>query len=84
MSTSIEKQIAQREAMFRLVERCYQRGLFWNGGRCDGVMYTLPVSARLQGLDPFAYLNDVLSRIGTHPCKQLEELLPQNGKPAAK
>ncbi len=55
-----------------------------NGGRWGGVMYTLLVSARLQGLEPFAYLNDVLSRIGTHPYKQLEELLSQNGKPAAK
>jgi len=55
-----------------------------NGGRWGGVLYTLLVSARLQGLEPFAYLNDVLSRIGTHPYRQLEELLPQNWKPAAK
>ena len=55
-----------------------------NGGRWGGVMYTLLVSAKLQGLEPFAYLNDVLSRIATHPFKQLAELLPQNWKPAAK
>ncbi len=49
-----------------------------------GVKFTLRVSARLQGLEPFADLNVVPSRIGTHPYKQLEELLPQNWKPAAK
>ena len=49
-----------------------------------GVKFTLRVSARLQGLEPFAYLNDVPSRMATRPYKQLQELLPQNGKPAAK
>ncbi len=49
-----------------------------------GVKFTLRVSAGLQGLEPFAYVTDVPSRMATHPYKQLEELLPQNGKPAAK
>ncbi len=48
-----------------------------------GVKFTLRVSAGLQGLEPFAYVTDVPSRMATHPYKQLEELLPQNGKPAA-
>ena len=49
-----------------------------------GVKFTLGVSAGLQGLEPFAYLNDVPSRMVTRPYKQLQALLPQNGKPAAK
>jgi len=55
-----------------------------NGGRRGGVVYPLRVSAGLQGLEPLAYLNDALSPVGTHPCKQPEESPPRNGKPAAK
>jgi hypothetical protein len=33
-------------------------------------------SARLNGLDPWAYLRDVLSRIHSHPSHRLDELLP--------
>ncbi len=55
-----------------------------NGGRRGGVVYPLRVSAGLQGPEPLAYLNDALSPIGTHPCKQPEESPPRNGKPAAK
>jgi len=53
-----------------------------NGGRWGGVMYTLLVSARLQGLKPFAYLIDMLSRIAAHSYKQLATLLHKNGHPA--
>ena len=49
-----------------------------------GVKFTLRVSARLQGLEPFADLNDVPSRIGPHPYQHLFTLMPQNWKPAAK
>ncbi len=43
-------------------------------------LYTAPADMH-RGFDrrkPFAYLNDVLSRIATHPYKQLAALLPQN------
>jgi hypothetical protein len=34
------------------------------------------------GIDPFAYLRDVLGRVSTHPNSRIEELLPDRWKPA--
>ncbi|MCR5864074.1 transposase domain-containing protein [Aquincola sp. J276] len=39
-------------------------------------------SGKLNGLDPWAYLRDVLTRIHTHPSQRLEELLPHRWRPA--
>jgi hypothetical protein len=30
----------------------------------------------LVGIDPFAYVRDVLDRVSTHPARRVEELLP--------
>ena len=37
-------------------------------------------TAKLNGVDPFEYLADVLARIPTHPMRQIEELLPHRWK----
>jgi hypothetical protein len=41
-------------------------------------MYSLIVTARMNGVDPQAWLADVLSRIAVHPAHRLDQLLPWN------
>jgi len=53
------------------------------GGRTAAVLYSLIASAKRHGLDPFAYLRDVIARISDHPFSRLHELLPDQWKLAA-
>ena len=48
------------------------------GGERAAAIYSLIGSAKLNGLDPEAYLHEVLSRIADHPITRIEELLPWN------
>jgi hypothetical protein len=45
-------------------------------------MYTLIVTAKMNDVDPQAWLADVLARIAEHPARRLDELLPWNWKKA--
>ena len=56
-------------------------GSLRSGQRAANIM-TLIQSAKLNGLDPYAYLSDVLKRLPTHKMKDIEALLPHNWKPA--
>ncbi|WOS66792.1 transposase domain-containing protein (plasmid) [Sinorhizobium fredii GR64] len=46
-------------------------------------MYSLIVSAKMNDVDPQAWLADVLHRIAGHPAHRLDELLPWNWKSAS-
>jgi transposase len=48
------------------------------GGRRAAAMYTLIQTAKLNDIDPQAWLADVLARLPDHPAKRLSELLPWN------
>jgi transposase len=53
------------------------------GGERAAVMYTLIQTARLNDVDPQAWLADVLARINDHNIQKLDALLPWNWKTAA-
>jgi len=48
------------------------------GGKRAAAMYGLIVTAKMNGIDPQAWLADVLARIAAHPAHRLDELLPWN------
>lgn len=47
-----------------------------SGGESAAVLYSLVGSCRRSGLDPWAYLRDVLTRLPDWPTERLDELLP--------
>src|SRR5262249_23628124 len=51
-----------------------------NGGVRAAKMYTLIETAKLNGLDPEAYLRDIFGRIADHPINRVDELLPWRWK----
>jgi len=46
-------------------------------------MYSLIGTAKLNNVDPQAWLADVLARIAEHPASRLDDLLPWNWSKAA-
>lgn len=52
------------------------------GGERAAMIYTIVETAKLNGLDPYAYLADLLGRIGEHPNNRLGDLLPWNWRHA--
>jgi hypothetical protein len=52
------------------------------GGRRAAIMYTIIETAKMNGLDPEAYLADVIARIADHPANRIDELLPWNWRPS--
>ena len=49
-----------------------------DGGRRAAIMYTLIETAKLNAIDPEAYLRAVIARIAQHPIRKIHELLPWN------
>src|SRR6266852_1084198 len=50
------------------------------GGERAAFMYSLIVTAKMNNIDPQAWLADVLCHIADHPVHRLDELLPWNWK----
>lgn len=53
------------------------------GGEAAATAFSLIETCRLNGVEPYAYLKDVLARIGSHRSDRLAELLPFNWKALA-
>jgi transposase len=51
------------------------------GGQRAAIMYSLIVTAKLNDIDPQAWLADVLARIAEHPAHKIDELMPWNWQP---
>ena len=51
------------------------------GGERAAAMYSLIVTAKMNDIDPQAWLADVLARIAEHPARDIDELLPWNWRP---
>jgi transposase len=50
------------------------------GGRRAAAIYTLIETAKLNDIDPRAWLADVLTRLPDHPARRIGDLLPWNWK----
>lgn len=50
------------------------------GARYTGIFYSLVQSCRLNDVDPYQYLIDVLQRIDSHPVREVHLLTPANWK----
>jgi transposase len=53
-----------------------------SGGERAALLYTLIESAKLNGVEPYAYLADILGRVADHLSSRIDELLPWNWRPA--
>ena len=50
------------------------------GAKQVGIIQSLLTTCRLQDLDPYTYLVDVLQRVSLHPAKDVESLTPRRWK----
>ncbi|HEY2756983.1 MAG TPA: transposase, partial [Pseudolabrys sp.] len=63
---------------FALGRKSWQFAGSERGADRAAAMATLITTAKLNDVDPLAWLADVLSRIAAHPVQRLDELLPWN------
>ena len=52
------------------------------GGHRAASIYSLVETARLNGVDPEAWLTETIRRIADHPARRVADLLPWNYRPA--
>lgn len=78
---SIDNNLAERVLLMVVIGR--KNWLFAgsdSGGERAAVIYSLVASCKLCGIDPFAYLCDVIDRVSIHPAKEISQLVPANWK----
>jgi transposase len=74
---TIDNNVAEREMKQIAIGR--KNWLFFGspqGGKTAAILYTFTSTCRRLGVEPWAYLKDVLTRLPTTPQEQLAELLP--------
>ncbi|WP_086134639.1 IS66 family transposase [Methylocaldum sp. SAD2] len=52
-----------------------------SGGRRAALLYSLIETCKLNGVEPYAYLKDVLTRLPSLPARDLDDLLPWRWRP---
>jgi len=52
------------------------------GGRTAAVLYSVTASCQRHGVEPWAYLRDVLAKMPTQPSERFDDLLPDRWKAA--
>lgn len=83
-AVEVDNNVAERA--MRLVAVSRKNWLFAGserGGQAAAVAFSLIETARLNGVEPWAYLKDVLERIDGHRVDRLHELLPMHWKATA-
>jgi transposase len=76
----------QSESALRVVALGRKNFLFvgdLEGGENLAVLYSLVATCEANGINPHAYLADVLLRVQTHPASGIDELLPDRWAPFA-
>ena len=53
------------------------------GGKAAAIAYTLIETAKMNGIDPQAWLTHVIDTIADHPASQIDDLMPWNFKTAS-
>ena len=54
-----------------------------DGARRAAVLYSLLNSCKLNKVNPFHYMRDVIARVGDHPICAIAQLLPNRWTPKA-
>jgi len=73
-----------KQSMETLLPRAKDGHVIWmfagseRGGKAMAIAFTLIETAKLNGIDPQAWLTNVLSRIADHKINRIDELLPWN------
>lgn len=49
--------------------------------KCAAAIYTLTATGKLNGVDPQAWLANVLERLSDHPIRRINDLLPWDWTP---